>query len=139
MSHENVELVRRLYRYFNGGATGFAPDLWHEDAEIRPALIGGGHLEGAVYRGHDGVSEFVAMQAETWESVTAEPVGIRDLGTYLLVETRLRAVGRASGIELTDVTWNVWEIRDGKVARLRIFTELEEALETVGLRKKPRS
>jgi ketosteroid isomerase-like protein len=134
MSRENVELVRRVYQSFNEG-TGDArvADYWHDDAEFRPAFIGGGLVEGAVYRGHAGVLEFVAMQAETWESVTIEPLDIRDRGAYLLVETRLHAVGRASGIELTEVTWNLWEIRDGKIARLRIFTEQEEALEAVRL------
>jgi ketosteroid isomerase-like protein len=131
MSQENVELVRRLYQAFSEGTTDL--DLWHTDAELRPALIGGGLLEGAVYRGHEGVSEFVAMQTETWESVIAEPVEIRDLGRYVLVETRLQAVGRASGIELSDVTWNTFEIHDGKVANWRVFTEKQQALEAVGL------
>jgi ketosteroid isomerase-like protein len=136
MSRENVELVRSLYKAFNEGtAVELVPDLWHEDVELRPALIGGGVLEGAVYRGHEGVLEFLAVQAETWERVTIEPVDIRDLGTYLLVETRLQAVGRASGVELAQVTWNRWEIRNGKVASLRVFTEQAEALEAVGLSK----
>jgi ketosteroid isomerase-like protein len=134
MSRENVEIVRSMYRSFNDG-TGYdaVPDLWHKDAELQPALIGGGVLEGAVYCGHEGILEFLAMQAETWKSVTIEPVDIRDMGAYLLVETRIQAVGRASGIALTQVTWNVWEVRSGKVARLRVFTEQEEALKAVGL------
>jgi ketosteroid isomerase-like protein len=131
MSQKNVELVRRLYRGFNEGGMEF--DLWHTDAKLQPALIGGGLVEGAVYRGHEGLSEFLAIQTETWESVSADPVEIRDLGTYLLVQTRLQAVGRASGIELSDVTWNVFEVRDGKVRNWRVFTEHREALEAVGL------
>src|SRR5262245_27623383 len=99
MSQENVEVVRRLYQAFNEGtAADIVPELWHEDVVLRPALIGGGLLEGAVYSGHRGVFEFLAMQAETWERVTIEPVDIRDLDAYLLVETRLQAVGRASGV-----------------------------------------
>jgi ketosteroid isomerase-like protein len=138
MPHENAELIRRLYQAFNEG-TGedLVPDLWHEDVELRPALIGGGILEGTVYRGHEGVLEFLAIQAETWESVTVEAVDIRELGAYVLVETRLQAVGRASGVELTQVTWNRFEVRDGKVASMRVFTEQDEALEAVGLREKP--
>jgi ketosteroid isomerase-like protein len=134
MSQENAELVRRLYQSFNEGtAEELVPDLWHEDAELRPALLGGGLLEGAVYRGHEGVLEFLAIQAETWERVTNEPVDIRDLGTYVLAETRLQAVGRASGIELSQVTWDRWEIRNGKVASLRVFTEQADAVEALGL------
>jgi ketosteroid isomerase-like protein len=131
MSQENVEIVRRLYHAFNEGTTDL--DLWHADAELRPAFIGGGLVEGTVYRGHQGVSEFLAMQAETWASVIAEPVEIRDLGAYILVETRLQAAGRASGIELTEVTWNVIEVRNGKVANLRAYTDQEDAFEAVGL------
>ena len=131
MSQENVELVRRAYRAFNEGTRDL--DMWHMDAELRPALVGGGLVEGAVYRGHEGLSDFLTMQAETWESVIAEPVEIRDLSAYLLVETRLHAVGRASGVELTQVTWNVFEVRNGKIASLRAFTAQEEALEAVGL------
>ena len=131
MSQENVELIRRLYQAFSEGQVRL--DFWHPDAELRPALLGGGLVEGAVYRGHEGASEFLAMQAETWETMTAEPLEIRDLGTFLLVETRLRGVGRASGIELSDVTWNVFEVRDGKVAKFRVFTEKQQALEAVGL------
>jgi ketosteroid isomerase-like protein len=134
MSQENVEVVRRLYQSFNDGRDyDLVPDLWHKDAQLQPALIGGGVLEGAVYRGHEGILEFISVQAETWESLTIEPVDIRDLGTYLLVETRLQAVGRASGIELTDVTWNLWEVREGKVAVGRVFLSEQEALKAAGL------
>ena len=94
MSQENVEIVHRLYQGFGDGTTDI--HLWHTDAELRPALFGGGVLEGAVYRGHKGVAEFLAIQADTWESVIAEPLKIRDLGTYLLVETRIQAVGRVA-------------------------------------------
>jgi ketosteroid isomerase-like protein len=140
VSHENVELVRTLYQSFNDGtAAESVPDLWREDVELRPAFIGGGLLEGAVYRGHEGVLEFLAVQAETWERVTIEPVDIQDLGSSLLVETRLQAIGRVSGVELTQVTWNRWEIRNGKVASLRVFTEQAEALEGAGPQEKPRS
>jgi ketosteroid isomerase-like protein len=131
MSKENVELIRRLYQAFSERETRL--DFWHPDAELRPALLGGGLVEGAVYRGHEGVSEFIAMQAETWASMTAEPVEIRHLGTFLLVETRLRGVGRASGIELSDVTWNIFEVRGGKVATWRVFTDKQQALESLGL------
>jgi ketosteroid isomerase-like protein len=138
MSDESAELVRRLYQDFNDGAAGdldpaWVPDLWHEDAELRPALIGGGLLEGTVYRGHEGVLAFLAVQAEAWESVTAEALDILESGAYVLVETRLQAVGRTSGVEVSQVTWNRFEVRNGKVASMRVFTDQEEALEAVGL------
>jgi ketosteroid isomerase-like protein len=131
MSQENVEIVRRIYRGFGDGTTDV--HLWHTDAELRPAVFGGGLLEGTVYRGHEGLADFLAMQADTWQSVIAEPLTIRDLGTHLLVETSIQAVGRASGIQLSDVTWNLFEIRNGMVTSLRAFTTQQQALAAVGL------
>jgi hypothetical protein len=34
---------------------------------------------------------------------------------------------------LSDVTWNVFEVRDGKVAKFCVFTEKQQALKAVGL------
>jgi ketosteroid isomerase-like protein len=79
------------------------------------------------------MTEFVELQAETWESVVAEPVTVRDLGDKVLVEVQLSAVGRASGIPVERVTWNVFEIRDGKAATGRVYISKDEALEAVGM------
>jgi ketosteroid isomerase-like protein len=116
MSQENVEIVRRLFVAFNRQHAGAVGELWTSDAEWAPAYIGGGLLEGAVFRGRKGVVEFVQLQSETWESVVAEPVEIRDFGEQVLAEVRLRAVGRASGTPVERVTWNVFELRNGKAA-----------------------
>jgi ketosteroid isomerase-like protein len=135
MSQENVEIVRRVFNGFNERDADAVVELWATAAEWRPAFIGGGLMEGAVYRGHAGVREFFDVQNDTWETVVAEPVTIRDLGDHALVEVRLSAVGRASGIPVDQITWNVFAIRDGKIAAGRVYTDKQEALEAVGLRE----
>ena len=135
MSQENVEIVRRLYTAFNQLDTESFRNVWADDAEWRPALIGGGLLEGEVYRGLDDVAEFLKVQEETWESVTADPLAIRDLGENVLAEVRLRAVGRGSGVPVERITWTVFEIREDKIVAGRVYTVREEALEAVGLRE----
>jgi ketosteroid isomerase-like protein len=133
MSQENVEIVRRLLDAFNRqDATGVG-DLWAAAGEWRPAYIGGGLLEGAVFRGREGAIEFVELQSETWERVIAEPVEIRDLGDHVLVEVHLQAVGRVSGTPVQRVTWNVFQLQEGKVASGRVFGSKEEALADLGL------
>jgi ketosteroid isomerase-like protein len=129
MSPQNVEIIRRLFDGFNRRDAGAMADLWTADGEWSPAYIGGGLLEGAVFRGHEGLAEFIALQSETWESVVAEPLEIQDLGDKVLVEVRLSVVGRASGIAVERVTWNVFEIRDGKAAAGRVYVSKDEALE----------
>jgi ketosteroid isomerase-like protein len=135
VSSENVEVVRRVFDGFNDGDAEAVVELWAPGAEWRPAFIGGGLMEGAVYRGHAGVREFIEIQNDTWETVVAEPATIRDLGEHALVEVHLSAVGRTSGIPVDRVTWNVFAIRDGKIAAGRVYTTKSEALEAVGLRE----
>jgi ketosteroid isomerase-like protein len=127
MSNGTAQFVRRLYRMFSDGSA-LVPELFQPDVELRPLLIGGGALEGAVYRGHDGIREFISTQKDTWERVSVEPVNISQAGEYVLVETRIEAVGRASGIELTQMTWNRIKLRDGKVASIRVFAERGDAV-----------
>jgi ketosteroid isomerase-like protein len=132
MSQEKVETIRQLFAAFNRLDAIATADFWAADGEWRPAYIGGGLLEGAVFRGREGIIEFVELQPDTWENIVAEPVDVRDLGARVLVEVHLRGLGRASGTPVARVTWNVFEIRDGKVATGAVYASQEEALEAVG-------
>src|SRR3954467_15475192 len=133
MSHENVELVRRLLDAFNRQDATGAAELWASTGDWYPAFIGGGLVEGAVFRGPEGASEFVELQSETWGRVVAEPMAMREVGDHVLVEVHLQAVGRVSGTPVDRVTWNLFRVRDGKIATGRVYTSREEALEAVGL------
>jgi len=133
MSQENVEIVRRGIDAFirqDGEATRA---LWTADGEWRPLYFGGGLLEGTVYRGVDRVVEFVERQAETWESVGLEALEIRDVDDYVIVKFRLSAIGRASGIPVDRVTWNVYTLRGRKIAAGQSYLTENEALKAVGL------
>ncbi len=133
MSQENVEIVHRLFEAFNRQDARAVAELWTPDSEWRPAYIGGGQLEGAVFRGPEGMAEFVEVQSETWESVDAEPVKMQDLGDTVLVEVHLSAVGRGSGVPVDVVTWNVFEVLDGRLTFGTAYTSKEKALKAVGL------
>jgi ketosteroid isomerase-like protein len=128
MSRENVEVVRRALDAFNAQDADALVALWTPDAEWMPAFIGGGILEGAIYRGHEGIIEFVEIQAETWATVTATPLATRELGDRVLVDIRLDAVGKASGIPVEELTWNVFELSKGLLSRGRVYLTEEEAL-----------
>jgi ketosteroid isomerase-like protein len=128
----SAEVVRRTYQAFNARDFGAVRECFHDDVDLRPALLGGGTLEGAVFRGLSGIDAFLEIQAETWKSSVSEVVSLREAGCRALAETQVRAVGRASGMHLEAVTWNVFELRDGKVVRLHAFREEAEALESMG-------
>lgn len=129
MLGENATLVRRLFAAFNDRDADVVLGLWAPGGVWRPALIGGGLVEGTVYRGHDGIRAFLEVQDETWKSIVAHPLSIREHGDHVLVEVTLDAVGRASGTPVEQTTWNVFHVRDGKVAAGRVYLTEAEALE----------
>jgi ketosteroid isomerase-like protein len=133
MSHENVEIVRRMLHAFSEGDVEGALEHMASEVEWRPALLGGGLLEGAVYRGHAGMREFFRVQGETWETVKALPRETRDRGDLVFVEVELQAVGRASGVAVNERTWNVIEVRDRKMISGRVFVNKADALVAAGL------
>lgn len=132
MSQDNVEVVRRLYEAFNRRDVEAASQLWAADGEWRPAFTGGGLVEGAIFRGHEGLIEFLEQQADSWESMVAEPVALREVGRDVLVHVQLRAVGRASGIAFEQTGWTVFRVLDGRVTGGRAYTSEADALEAVG-------
>jgi len=95
MSQENVEIVRRSFDAFNKRDTDTLREDWTADAEWSRAFLGGGLVEGAVFRGHQGLSEFLRLQAETWASIVADTVTVGDVpGDSVRAEARLEAVAR---------------------------------------------
>src|SRR3954453_21919219 len=133
MAQGKVGGVRRLLEAFNRQDAHAVAELWTVDGEWRPAYIGGGLLEGAVFRGPDGAAEFVRLQSETWEDVVADPIEMRDLGDAVLVEVHLSAVGRGSGAPVERVTWNVFEVLGGRAASGTVYPSKAQALKAVGL------
>jgi ketosteroid isomerase-like protein len=128
MQEETIAVVRRVYEAFNGRDYEAIRALAAEDCEWRPLLLGGGDLEGTVYRGRDGLARFMRVQEETWSSVTATPVDITTRGSRALVEVSVEAVGRASGVAITQRAWTLWEIGDGKAQRGQVFVSEPDAL-----------
>ncbi len=133
MSEANAQTVRRVLKAFSLGDLDLVLASWSEDAVWRPAILGGGVLEGAVYGGHAGAREFLEVQREAWASVTAEPVETRVSGDLVLVEVRLDAVGRTSGASVQRTTWNVFEVRDGLIEVGQVFLTEDEALNAFGV------
>jgi ketosteroid isomerase-like protein len=135
MLQENGEIVRALFEAFNERNVEAALDLMAPDGEWGPAFKGGGLIEGAVYRGHEGVRKSYEMQSERWETVTAEVVALEDFGDRVLVEVHLRAIERRRDVNPVDrTTWNLLEIRDDKVASGLVYPTRQAALEAAGLR-----
>ena len=133
MSQEKFELVRRLVDAFNARDGEAACAVLSNDAEWRPAYTGGGELEGAVYRGHEGFRRYLDDLAETWREMEGYIDELREVGEHVLLLARIRFVARASGLKMTQPITGVFTFRDDKIATAHYYVERSEALEAVGL------
>jgi ketosteroid isomerase-like protein len=135
MSEENVEAFRRALEAYNRRDIDAFLEAFDPMVEIHPltlAMFGG---EGTVYRGHEGIRQFVRDVDEVLPRLQVEPLEIRDLGERIVANGRLHAWGRASGAEVeSPVGWLI-EFRAGSVIRMTDYLDPKDALEAAGLRE----
>ncbi len=130
MSAENIQLIRKLVEAFNVRDIDSVLQDMQPDVELHPLRA---QLERKAYRGHDGVREMLADFDQDWESIQVNAEEFRDADDEVVVLGRLRARGRASGIDLDVPMGFVWTLRDGKVLRIRSFSDQTDALRAAGL------
>jgi ketosteroid isomerase-like protein len=127
MSEENVEVLRRGYAALAKGGVDQMLELTDPEFElITPASLAS---EPGTFRGHDGVRAWFASFDGVMEGVQLEGRTFTAFGDRVLVETVLRARGRATGIDTEQRAFLVWTVRDGLVVRGEAFAEREDALE----------
>ena len=82
------------------------------------------------YEGVDGFRRWWTSFLEVMDTVTLEAKGFHEIGPdRYAIETVMRAVGGASGIETTQEVVIVVTLRDGKMVRIDFATSLEERRE----------
>jgi hypothetical protein len=131
MSRDNLEVVRRMSDTFNRRDFDRLFETLHPDVEWVPIFA---VLEGRVYRGHDGVRDWIEHLGEDWERFETHQEEFMPVGDRVLVLGHWHARARGSGIELDaqPASWVV-DVRDGKVVRLQTYTDRKEAFRAVGL------
>ena len=81
-----------------------------------------------VHQGLGAVDRLFQNFIEVWESVTWRVSDVEEVGPdRLLVGTRMDVRGPDSGIEVSGTGAQLWELRDGKIARVTLFQSREEA------------
>jgi len=135
MSQENVEAFKRGSDAANRRDIEALLAVIDPEVEWHPAmaaLLGG---EATIYRGHEGVREWLRDQQEAFAESRIDYSEIRDLGERVVAIGRLRARGKESGAETeSPVAWVV-VFRNGKVIQAKAYLDPEEALEAAGLRE----
>ena len=89
---------------------------------------------GEIYRGPDGLLDWLAEFDRAWESwrVTGEEFRSAPDGRVIAL-FRLVARGRGSGIEMSRDDGIVYALSDGKISRIEYYNDQGAALQAIGL------
>lgn len=128
MSQDNVDWARRSLEHFERTGEpyldGLDPAVEVFDHDIPDARN--------PYRGFEGVVEWLADFAESWDSYKMDVERLVDAGDRVVALFRISAVGAGSGVPVERGDGIVYTFRDGVVVRLDYFNDQRLALEAAG-------
>lgn len=116
MSQENVDLVSGGYDDFNSGNIEGVIGRFHPEIEwVEP---GGGNAPSGTFKGPESVADKVfATVPQNFEEFTCTVEEASDQGDTVVMSVRFKGKNK-SGAELDTQAEHVWQIRDGKIARM---------------------
>jgi len=131
VSQENVELVRRAYAHTQATgkvyAEGFAPDFIWDMSKYE------GWPEQQSYEGADGAQRFLDDWTGAWADWNLEVEETYEAGNEVVALLHQRGRARTTGMALDMTFAQTWTIRDGRLARMDMYSDPSEALKAVGL------
>ena len=129
MSTGNLELVRSIYAAWGRG--DYRVTEWAAPT-IEFEIIGG--PDPGSWVGIDRMADGWQAWLSAWDDYVAEGNEFRELdGERVLVLGRMSGRGRSSGVEVETEFANVLQIVNGKVTRLRLYSNRERALADLGI------
>jgi hypothetical protein len=127
----SLEAIRLLYLEFDSGDAEAIGAILHPEFQAQVNAI---FLDGKSYKGVKGFLKWRGDMEELFEQERFMPVGIRFAGKdRWVVLGRLHIKGEEGGVELDVPLAHVVEQRDKKVAQLTVYSDISDALESVGL------
>ncbi len=128
----DVEVIRSAYEAFDFDDLGGFLDQVAEDVEWVPPSYA---PEPSPRKGREAIERGLEAYREGFDQFRPEPQRILEggrSGCYLvLVNTHTR--GKGSGVETTIHVGHVIEVREGKVTRLEVHPDLDDARRAAGL------
>jgi ketosteroid isomerase-like protein len=140
MSQENVEIVRRVYeKWYAALERGDPGAVFDAEAVARDFefALEGFEFEGrSVWRGREEYVEWFRTwtgEFEDWSLQLERLIDARHDRVVAL--THQSATGKGSGAPVEVNLGTVWELKDGRVIRMRTYLSPADALEAVGLQE----
>jgi uncharacterized protein len=117
----NIEIVQELYRAFRAKDYDAFSQICTEDLEW---IQNPGFPNGATYRGSSEVIEAVFRGNDnTWEDFGYQIEQMLDAGDSAIVIGKYAGRHRISGKSMQAAAAHVYDIRDGRVYRFRMFAD----------------
>ena len=91
------------------------------------------HPEGAVRQGPDSVIEFFHEWIEPWDELQIDWELEQEVTDRALATIDMRGRGRGSGAPAEMRIYQLWTYRDGRVVRMEMFTDRDDARRAAGL------
>ncbi len=128
---DNLELVRDGYEAFMRRDRAWLYANATPDIEWHPALAT--LLKQEVYRGPDEVAYVIFDEIPgVLDDFSAEVLEVEALGDERVLATaRFKGTAASTGIEVEQVFFQVFTVRDGKCAELHSYTSKEQALAAI--------
>lgn len=131
MSSANVEVIREMLETFNRGERARSLDYLHDDVELEQW---GALPDFDVYIGKEEWVRGLRLWLNEFEpDFKFIPEELTDAGDCVVARVTLRGRGRASGVEIDQEIFHVYEVRDRKLRRCRVFRDEAEARRAAGL------
>jgi ketosteroid isomerase-like protein len=132
MSQQNLDIVRAVFESRNAGLSfGSVAKYFDPGIELESPFSS---IVGPPYRGHAGMEQWrrdVDEQFARWRMTLDD---LRAVGNQVIAIGTVNGLGRASGIALQFSSAIVAHFgSDGQITRVRIFSDVNEALKAVGL------
>jgi ketosteroid isomerase-like protein len=119
MSQANVEIMRSAYAVL--AEQGVEAVLAFTDPQFEATTPPSLASEPDTYRGHEGVRRYFGSFGDSMDGVYFEGQEFTSVGDKVLVDTKLHARGRTTGIETEQRAFLVWTLREGMVTRVETF------------------
>lgn len=122
-----MEIVRGIYEAVGRRDTETPFEVYADD------IVWDVFMDSVSYHGHEGVRQFWEEALSVAGTVDLDVEELIDAGDQVLALIREREVGPTRGTPVDASHVWVWTLADGKVVRMQIFDNREQALKVVGL------
>jgi ketosteroid isomerase-like protein len=128
MTRDNVEIVAGFNAAFNRGDIKAALQRLAPDAVL--CDLAGAPDQADVVAGVDAIREVWLLWSAEFDDLRAEPEEWTDVGGVVIGRALWQGRGRTSGVPIRGRRFDLYALREGKIARMTLgFGSMEEALD----------